>query len=654
MTVRPERTESRRASLTAFCDTVFPSLAAERDEHGFWARKASDIGVDAAVAQILRTAVPEEVEAGFAGLLDALAAYGISNPEQNAREQLLRIVAASSPAAAAGVTALQGLALLLCYALPDAQGQNPNWPAIGYPGPLSGPRPTPKRIRPLVIDRDDVTLEADVCVVGSGAGGGVVAGQLARRGLRVVVLEGGGYFNESDFNQLELWGYQNLYWRGGYTPTIEGNVQLVAGATLGGGTVVNWENCVRTPPWVREQWAKEHGLDGLDEPAFDRHLDAVLSRLGANDRCNDFNGPHRRLEEGAKKLGYGIRRALRNVDPAKYDPRTAGYHGFGDVTGSRQSTLNTFLEDAQEHGARILVRTRANRILVRDKRAEGVEATATGPDGRPHRVLVKAPNVVAACGALETPALLLRSQIGGPSAGAYLHLHPSLTVSGLYAEDQQAWWGAPQVALLDEFSRLSDGYGFLIECVHQGLGVAASSIPWSSGREHKQILADISRFATFVAIVRDRGHGRIAIDASGASVPAYPLYDALDIAHARRAARELARLHEAAGAERMMAVTGAESQWWRRGEDFGAFLQRLESAPVGAGGHLTFSAHQMGSARMGPDPRTSVANPSGELHDVGGVWIGDTSAFPTALGVNPMITCMALASRTAERLAEHG
>jgi choline dehydrogenase-like flavoprotein len=650
--VRPEWTDARRAGLKAFCDTIFPSLAADQDAHGFWARKASDFGVPAALEDVVHTAWSEEDEVGCVALLDLIASSGIEGATPEAREQLVRSIAAISPEVAEGVTALQGLVLTLCYALPDAQGRNPNWPAIGYPGPLAAPTPTPKRIVPIVIDHDDVTLDADVCIVGSGAGGGVMAGELARHGLRVVVLEAGGYFNESDFTHLELWSYQNLYWRGGYQPTSDGNVLLLAGSTLGGGTLVNWENCVRTPPWVREDWAREHGLDGLDSPAFDRQVDGVLERLSANDRCNDFNGPHQKLEAGSRKLGYEIKRALRNVHPSKYDPKTAGYHGFGDLTGSRQSTVNTYLEDAQKLGARILVRSRANRIVVRGGRAVGVDATYTAPDGSTRRFSVKASNVVAACGALETPALLLRSAIGGPNVGTHLHLHPTVAVSGMYDQDQRGWWGPPQVALADEFLRLSGGYGFLVECVHQQLGVAAASIPWQSGRAHKGLLADISRLTSFIGIVRDRGSGRVGIDAAGASVVAHPLDDALDIAHLRRATSELARLHEAAGAERVLSVMGGELKIWRRGEDFDAFAQHLESALVGPRGLQTFSAHQMGSARMGADPKTSVANPSGELHDVRGVWIGDTSAFPTALGVNPMITCMALATRTAERLAE--
>src|SRR6266511_262497 len=152
----------------------------------------------------------------------------------------------------------------------------------------------PRTIRPLLPD-DGAVLQADVVVVGSGAGGGVIAGELATAGLDVVVLESGGYFDQADFNQYELWAYESLYLRGGPFLTAEGNVTLLAGHTLGGGTTVNWSNSVLPPMQVRRQWEAEHGLDGLDGAEFDRHLHAVLARIKANDKCSDYNGPHRRL-----------------------------------------------------------------------------------------------------------------------------------------------------------------------------------------------------------------------------------------------------------------------------------------------------------------------------------------------------------------------
>jgi choline dehydrogenase-like flavoprotein len=646
-----EWTEARRATLKAFADCIFPSLEVQPDPERFWARKASDIGVDLAASMMLDQA-PAPVQSGLAGLIDALGASGIAALPQPAQEQLVLAIAASSPEAQAGIVALEQTVLALAYTLTDEHGKNPNWSVLGYPGPLRAAPESERPIKPLELDQDDTTLTADVCIVGSGAGGGVIAGELAKRGLNVVVLEAGGYFHESDFKQLELWAFQNLYWRGGYTPTADGTVSLAAGATLGGGTTVNWNNCVRTPAWVREQWTREYGLEGVNDAAFDRHLQGVLTRIGANDRCSDLNGPHQQLEKGAKKLGYAFRRCLRNIDPAKYDAEVAGFHGFGDVTGARQGTLNTYLLDAFRAGTRIVTRAKATRVLTSAGRASGVVATVTGADGKARTLTVRAPKVVVACGALETPALLLRSGIGGPAAGNYLRLHPVVALSGVYGEDQRAWWGPSQSGLSDQHIQVEDGHGILIECAHHSFMVAAAALPWQSGRQHKELMSELNRYAMFISIVRDRGHGRVEIDASGESVPYYPVQDELDIRNFQRGLRECALLHEAAGAERMLGLPNQQLRWWKRGEKLEPFIAAIAGTPGSWMAQQLFSAHQMGSARMGRDPKSSVAKPTGELHDTRGVWIGDTSAFPTALGVNPMVTCMALAARTAEHIAD--
>lgn len=642
-------TEARRACLEAFSDCVFPKLAVAPDPHGFWAREASEFGIDVAT-QALIDGVPEPARSGLLGLLDAFTDSGFLALPRAQQEELVHAIGASSPEAYAGVVALQRMVLGLAYTLPDANGKNPNWEALAYPGPRRAATPSPKRIAPRVITEDE-QIEADVCVVGSGAGGGVIAGELTRRGLRVVVLEAGAYYNEGDFNQLELWAYQNLYWRGGYQPTGDNTVQVIAGATLGGGTTVNWQNCVRTPSWVRAQWARDHGLDGLDGPAFDQKLDRVLERIMANDRCSDQNGPHQRLAEGAEKLGYSYRRCLRNVDPARYDAEVAGFQGFGDITGSRMSTLNTYLDDAYLGGAQIIVGARAERILTSEGAAAGVVARCTGDGGRVHTLTVRASRVVVACGALETPALLLRSNIGGRAVGKYLHLHPSVALSGVYEGDQRAWWGPPQAGLSDQLLRLEDDHGLLFECVHHSLMTAATALPWRSGAEHKELMLEASRYATFVAILRDRGFGRVTVDERGEAVPYYPVEDVFDIRHLSRGIRELALLHEAAGAERIIGLANDALQTWHRGEDLEKFIASVAGTEEQPLPQQLFSAHQMGTARMGRDPDTSVAKPSGELHDTRGVYIGDTSAFPTALGVNPMVTCMALAARTAEYIA---
>ncbi len=640
----------QRLVLRTVCDTFFPSLEGIDDPHGFWKRKASDLQVDQMIEAYLLANVPESQRLGLYFLLEAMAPLGFVDASQETREQLLQQVATLSPDAAAGIEAFRQLTLLLAYGAPDQTGRNPNWTILGYPGPISTPPSEPKPIQPVAPTGDGFTLEADVCIIGSGAGGGVIAGTLAEKGQQVVVLEAGDYYNESDFNQLELWAYQHLYYRGGYFPSADGNVALVAGATLGGGTTVNWMNCLRTRPGVRAEWAQEFGLEGLDSPEYDHYFDAILARISANDQCSDFNGPHLRLKEGSEKLGYSFKRIVRNADPTRYDPASAGYLGFGDQTGSKQSTAKTYLLDAYQQGAQLVVRCKANRILVEHGRAVGVEATYTDESGKQISVTVRAPRVVVACGALESPALLLRSGLGGQAVGQYLRLHPVSLATGFYATDQQAWWGAPQTGLCDQFADTGEGYGFIIEGVQYGSGLIASGTPWQSGRQHKEMMTRLRNASTLIAVTRDRGHGRVTIDESGTSVHTYPISDELDQHNLRQGLAEIIRIHEAAGAQEIHCAV-REGFFWKRGENLETFIQAAQAFPLGAGGQSIYSAHQMGSCRMGKDRTTSVANPWGELHDTPGVWIGDGSAFPTAPGTNPMISIMALARRTAEAIA---
>src|SRR3954452_12570144 len=275
--------DPQRQTLRLFCDTVVPRIERDPDPDGFWRRTAGDLGVQVAVEDLLAT-LDEELQAGLLELLDAIDAQGIARmPSQASREQILRNMSLASPEAAGGIQALVGMTLFLQYGMPDPQtGQNPNWQLFGYPGPTSPPPQLAKPIAPLVPE-DGQTLEADVVVVGSGSGGSVVAATLAQAGKKVIVLEAAGYHNESDFLQLELPAYQEMYWRGGPPPTADGKVSLQAGTALGGGTVINWTNCLRTYPWVREQWAREHGLEDVDGPEHERRLDTVLERIGATD-----------------------------------------------------------------------------------------------------------------------------------------------------------------------------------------------------------------------------------------------------------------------------------------------------------------------------------------------------------------------------------
>ncbi|MFT3853974.1 MAG: GMC family oxidoreductase [Ilumatobacteraceae bacterium] len=487
-------------------------------------------------------------------------------------------------------------------------------------------------------------------VVGSGAGGGLIAGRLAQAGVRVVVLEAGGYYDESDFDQVELSAYQRLYWRGGPTATADMNVTLQAGTALGGGTTVNWTNCLRTRPWVRAEWATEHGLAGVDAAEYERHFDAVSARISVNDRCSDLNGPNQRLRDACDALGWKFDLVVRNTDPATYSPETAGYLGFGDPTGSKQGTMKTYLQDAFDAGAAILVRTCADTILVDGGRAAGVAASYADPvSGATARVTVRAPRVVVACGALESPALLLRSGIGGPAVGRNLRLHPVIAISGTYTEPQRGWWGAGMTGIITEFEEPADGYGFLIEAPQYTTASAAAFVPWLSGESHKTLMGNGANSSWSIGLVRDHGSGAVTIDAAGEAVVTYDITDEVDVATFGRCIDAMVRAHAAAGAIEIAALAEGLPTW-QAGDDLDAFIERLQAIPLRAGGYRIFSAHQMGTCRMGNDPAVSVAGPFGEVHDTPGVWIGDGSAFPTPSGTNPMLSIMALADRTADAI----
>ncbi len=657
-----ELNETQKVVLRSLCNTFVPSIQVADDPLGFWARSASDIGTDKVLAVALLNDVPETLRTALLHLLDELSTQDFVKASQEQREQMLAQISGASPASAQLVGFYQKQILLLTYGLPEEpgdnpnavtygspQGQNPNWEAMGYPGPISVPHARPKQIRTVTPPDCGMTLEADVCIVGSGAGGAAIAAKLSARGKRVVVLEAGGHYNSADFHQLELWGYRHLWYRGGATPTANGTVAILAGGSLGGGTEINWMNCVRTPDVVRQDWASQYGLDGVDKEEFDHYLDNVERRIMSSTETSFYNSQNLRMREGCEKLNYLHKQTHINWDPNIFNPLMAGYTGFGDQTGGKQTARRTFLLDAFRNGAQFLIHCHADRIVVENGKAKGVEATYSD-HGETVKVTVNAPQVVAACGSLESPALLLRSGIGGPAVGKYLRLQPGGAVYGVYKEKQKGWWGSPMTTNCEHFVNTGEGFGFYMEIPAFGPGFVASVIPWDSGRGHKELMSKVPFISTFIWFLRDRGFGQVTLDSSGNAVPVYSLDDDTDQKNFRRAAAEAIRIHDAAGAQEIIISLAHGHVSWKRDTDLEEFIQSVMKLPVLNGAQPMISAHQLCTCRMGKDPAISVANTNGELFDVKGVWVGDGSACPTALGANPMVTIMALAERTADKM----
>jgi len=643
--------DSQLQTLAALCDTFVPAVEADTGdpvERDFMARAASDLDAPAQIDGLMADTLLEEEIAAFGGLLDALAAEGFADAPLEARTQIVHGFRDQDPEAKLGLHSLKALTLLFFYALPDDEGRNPNWEALGYPGALSpppSPEDAPKTISLAEVVGESASLECDVCVIGSGAGGSVIAAECARAGRSVLVLEMGGYRNEADFKQLELPGYLELYYGGGLAASESGSLSILAGQTLGGGTVVNYMNCIATPEHIRQEW-EGHGLEGLAGDGFVReHIDVVMERLNANTEATTQNGSHRKLMEALDSLGLEHRPIVRNVS-LDDEPEQCGFCAMGCQRGCKRSAMKTWLQDASDSGAQAVVGCHADRIVTSAGRASGVECTVTQPDGTQTALTIDCSDVVVACGSIESPALLLRSGIGGPAVGKYLRVHPAYVVMGVYDEPIEGWRGQIQSLVCDRHASIEDGCGFLIESTSVHPGLLGAAYPWESGQAHKELMHTLRWQAPFITVNRDHGSGSVTIDEIGRPVVRWDGGDEVDRSLTVRAHATLAELHRAAGAAEIF-TTHAREVRWRRGDDFDGFRSAIEGASYEANDVACFTAHQMGSCRMGSDPADSVADGGGRVHDVQNVWIGDASAFPTAPGVNPMITIMALAHRTA-------
>ena len=624
-----------RNVLRSVAATLVPDGAADLDEQV--ARK---------IASLPRAADRTELDL-LLRLLDYravnLVLSGIPQPftrmSPAQRERCLRGWATSRlPQRRKAFQALKRLTTVTHYTTPGAAH------TIGYPGPLGPPPATPKPIRPVAITAD-TTLSCDVVVIGSGAGGGVVAAELVAAGKDVVVLEKGGYRNEADFTHLEGDALETMYDAGGLLATSDLGLVVLQGATLGGGTVINYTTSFPTPEPVRRQWATEHNLPHFDSTEFTRSLDAVARRIGVN---TDHAKPSARdqvLIRGLEQLGWHHGLLPRDVRGCPQDD-ACGYCGMGCRRGAKQSTLLTYLQDAADRGARIVVNCDVRRVVIDRGAAAGVEARVGT-----FAVTVRARAVIVAAGSVHSPALLLRSGVALPALGRHLALHPATAVLADMEQDVRPWTGTVQAHYSDQFADLDSGYGFKFETAPVHPSLQALAAPWESAAGHRDRMAKLPRTALVGILLRDRFGGRVRVDRAGAAVVDYRL-SRYDRVHLRRAIATGAEVLEAAGA-RDIWLPLARDVSYRPGakEARQDWLRRVDAAGWGPNEILLVTFHQMASCRMGASARASVVDAEHRVWGIRALYVADASVFPSASGVNPMLTVMAIAHRAAGIIA---
>jgi choline dehydrogenase-like flavoprotein len=568
-----------------------------------------------------------------AGLLSVAAASylttgrSLSRLSAGQRHQVLRRVASLSPNTSAAVEAMKVIVLLAN----GADTYAPELLARAQKHDVARPDAA-LTITPSTESRSVVT--ADAVIIGSGAGGAMVARTLARAGLDAVVLEEGRRWTVEEFRTTHpIDRYAGLY-RGAGTTIALGrpSVALPIGRAVGGTTVVNSGTCFRPPLAVQRRWRHEFGLGIADPDRLAGHLDDVENTLRVAPAPLDIMGRNGRLLlDGAESLGWRAAPIPRNAPGCEGCCQCA----IGCPRNAKFGVHLNALPQACAAGARIISRARVERVLHRHGRARGVRARR--PDGTALDVL--ADTVIVAAGATETPGLLRRSGIGAhPRLGRNLALHPATMLAGRFDDDVVAWRGVLQSAAVHQFHE-SDGV--LIEATSTPPGMGSMVFP-GYGAELLGWLDRAPQVATFGAMVADRGVGSV-LSVRGETLVRYNI-DRADIVKLLVALEAMGRLLFAAGAvEVLTGLPGAPTVTSLPALQ--AVLRRSNPRSL----HLA-AFHPTGTAAAGADEQVCPVDERGRLRGVDGVWVADASILPTCPEVNPQLSIMAMALAVADEV----
>jgi choline dehydrogenase-like flavoprotein len=493
----------------------------------------------------------------------------------------------------------------------------------------------------------DRVLEADVVVVGTGAGGGMAASELARRGARVVALEEGPLLEPPDMNQLEDEMMARLYQERGGRSTADLAIRVIGGRCIGGSTVHNINLCKRIPAELLELWRTEHAVSGAGEQELRPVFESVERDLSVRPIPDEWrNENNRLLERGTQVLGWRGGVLSHNREGCQ----RIGFCEIGCPYDAKQNASKILIPDALERGAHVLSDVSVTRIEHDGREVLGVRGSTLGADGKPRFSLrVKAPVVVLAGSAIGSAALAKKSALPDPydRLGRGLRLHPGIAVAGLFEHRVEAWKGIPQSYECTEwldFSPGSERRVWITTVFAHPIG-AAVMLP-GFGQRHREWMLRYPFIGALTAMVHDETSGRVGVKRDGRPLIDYSL-DGADVHQLALGLRACARLLFAAGAKRVIVPSVPPIELDRP--------EQIDAIPESAARPHSIgiaAVHPMGSMCFGDDPRRAVVKSTGEHHQLRGLFVLDGSLFPTSIGGPPQIPIYALSRHLSRHVAE--
>ncbi|QGW21625.1 GMC family oxidoreductase [Stutzerimonas degradans] len=501
----------------------------------------------------------------------------------------------------------------------------------------------------------DLTLETDIAIIGSGAGGATSAEILSAAGFKVLLIEEGPLRTSSDFDLQEPTAYRSLYQEGVGRMSKDGAITILQGRAVGGTTLVNWTSSFRTPPQTLDHWAREHAVSGLATEQLAPWFARMEERLGIAPWAMPPNANNAVLQRGCERLGYRWAVIPRNVRGCW----NLGYCGMGCPTNAKQSMLVTSIPALLDHGGELLYLARAERLQIDAGRITGLDcvgmdARGVAPSGR--RIQVRARHYVLAGGGINSPALLLRSAAPDPHGrvGKRTFLHLTNFCAAQFDEVINPFYGAPQSIYSDHF-QWEDGprgrmsYKLEVPPLHPAL---AATLFGRFGIDNALRMAQLPHTHAMIALQRDGFHpdsaaGRVELRSDGTPVLDYRM-TAYSWDGIRRAFHSMAEIQFAAGARAVLPLH-ADADYVNTPRAARELIDRLDLALYRT---RLGSAHVMGGCAMGDDPRLAVVDSRGRHHQLENLSVHDGSLFPTSIGANPQLSIYALCAKFASQLSE--